>query len=72
MQKNDLIRKIRLTSNFMTSQPGKQTIAMHILFQYNSYNSSLYIRDHQTFAGLTSHHAHTIKNMHIPWEWDNA
>ena len=30
-QENDLIRKIRLTSEFMTSQPSKQTIAIHIL-----------------------------------------
>ena len=29
--KNGLIRKIRLTSKFMTSQPGQQTIAIHIL-----------------------------------------
>ena len=31
MQQNGLIRKIRLISNFMTSQPGKQTIVIHIL-----------------------------------------
>ena len=31
MWKNDLIRKIRLISKFMTSQPGKQAIAIHIL-----------------------------------------
>ena len=31
MCKNGLIRKIRLISKFMTSQPGKQTIAVHIL-----------------------------------------
>ena len=31
MQKSDLIIKIRLISKFMTSQPGKQTIAKHIL-----------------------------------------
>ena len=30
-KKNGLIRKIRLTSKFMTSQPGLQTIAIHIL-----------------------------------------
>ena len=29
--KNGLIRKIRLTSKFMMSQPGLQTIAIHIL-----------------------------------------
>ena len=28
---NGSIRKIRLTSKFMTSQPGLQTIAIHIL-----------------------------------------
>ena len=31
MYKNGLIRKIRLFSKFMTSQPGKQTIVIHIL-----------------------------------------
>ena len=30
-RKNDLIRKIRLTAKFMTSQPGEQAIATHIL-----------------------------------------
>ena len=31
-RKNGLIRKTWLTSKFMTSQPGSQTIAIHILF----------------------------------------
>ena len=31
MQKNDLFQEMRLISNFMTSQPGKQTIAIHIM-----------------------------------------
>ena len=31
VEKNGLIRKTRLTSKFMTSQPGLQTIAIHIL-----------------------------------------
>ena len=30
-RKNGLIRKIRLTAKFMMSQPGLQTIAIHIL-----------------------------------------
>ena len=30
-RKNGLIRKLRLISKFMTSQPGLQTIAIHIL-----------------------------------------
>ena len=31
MYQNGLLKKLRLVSNFMTSQPGKQTIAIHIL-----------------------------------------
>ena len=31
MKKNDFIRKIRLTSKFMTSQPRRQTVAINIL-----------------------------------------
>ena len=31
MYKNGLIRKIRLILKFMTSQPGQQTIAIHML-----------------------------------------
>ena len=31
MWKNSLIRKVRLILKFMTSQTGKQTIAIHIL-----------------------------------------
>ena len=31
MYKNGLIRKTRLISEFLTSQPGKQTIAIHII-----------------------------------------
>ena len=31
MQQNELIKKVRLISNFMTSKPGKQTIVMHKL-----------------------------------------
>ena len=30
-RENDLIRKVRLTSKFMASQPGLQTIAIHML-----------------------------------------
>ena len=31
MYQNSLIRKVRLTLKFMTSQPGLKTIAVHIL-----------------------------------------
>ena len=30
-RENDLIRKIRLSKKFMTSQPSQQTIVIHIL-----------------------------------------
>ena len=33
--KTDLIRKIRLISKFMTSQPGYQTITINILFNFS-------------------------------------
>ena len=31
MKKSGLIRKTRLISEYMTSQPGKQTVAIHLL-----------------------------------------
>ena len=31
MYQNRLIKKIRLISNYLTSQPGQQTIVMHVL-----------------------------------------
>ena len=31
MKKNGMIRKMRLISKFMTSQPGRQTIAINVL-----------------------------------------
>ena len=34
MWENGLIRKLRLVLKFMTSQPGKQTIAIHIITQH--------------------------------------
>ena len=44
LEKNGLIRKIRLTSKIMTSQPGLQTIAIHILpniWQNNDYQITI-------------------------------
>ena len=40
MQQNGLIRKIRLVSNFITSQLAKQTIAIHILSNISRSNSN--------------------------------
>ena len=39
MQKNSMIRKIRLISTFIMWQPGKQTIAIHILKSDNEIGS---------------------------------
>ena len=48
IEKNDLIRNIRLISKFMTSQPGHQRISKHILLNISR------IKDNQTmkFAQL--------------------
>ena len=35
MSKNGLIRKIKLISKFMTSQPGQQTVAINILINFS-------------------------------------
>ena len=35
MSKNGLIRKIKLISKFMTSQPGQQTIEINILINFS-------------------------------------
>ena len=40
MQKNDLIRKIRLISKFLKSEPGKQTIVIHILSNISKSKSN--------------------------------
>ena len=40
MQKNGLIRKIKLISKFMTSQPGKEAIAIYILVNVSKNKSN--------------------------------
>ena len=40
MQKNGLIKKMRLTSNFVRSEPRKQTIIIHILSNISRNNDS--------------------------------
>ena len=39
-RKNGLIRKIRLISKFMTSQPGQQTIIIHILLNISRFKDN--------------------------------
>ena len=43
MFKNSFVRKVRLISKFMTSQPGKQTIALHTLpnISRRKYNQTM-------------------------------
>ena len=41
MQENGLIRKIELISKSMTSQPGKQTIAIHVLTNVSSKDNQV-------------------------------
>ena len=40
MYENDLIKKIRSISNFMTSQPGYQTLVIHILPNISKSNGN--------------------------------
>ena len=44
MQKNSLIRKIWLFSKFITSQPEKQTFAIHILPNISRYKDNQTIK----------------------------
>ena len=44
MYKNSLIRKIRLISKFMTSQPDYQTVTLHILLNMSQSKGSQKIK----------------------------
>ena len=44
MYENGLIRKTRLISKFMTSQPGSETIAIHILHNISRIKSNQTIK----------------------------
>ena len=59
MQKSDLIRKIRLILKFMTSQPGKQTIAMYISPNISRSKSNQAIK----FSQLTEYNMGNIKSQ---------
>ena len=54
MQKNDLIKKITLISKFMTSQPGEQTNAIHILTNISRSKGSQAIKFGQLIEYYTS------------------
>ena len=56
MQKNGSMRKIRLAAKFMTSQPGKQTIAIHILLNISRRNGNQKMK----FGQLTEYNMRSI------------
>ena len=79
MWKNVLIIKIRLISKFMTSQPGKQTNAIHIL-SYNSRSKDNQNITRETFF-LKNHTQnvveklvpdHFLKNQNWAYLWINS
>ena len=53
MQQNGLIIKIKLISNFMTSQPGQQTILIHILCNILRSKSNQTMKFGQLIEGNT-------------------
>ena len=55
-RKNGLIRKMRLISKFMTSQPGSQTIAIHILPNISQSKGNQTMK----FGQLTEHNKRNI------------
>ena len=79
MWKNVFIIKIRLISKFMTSQPGKQTNAIHIL-SYNSRSKDNQNITRETFF-LKNHTQnvveklvpdHFLKNQNWAYLWINS
>ena len=56
--KNDLIRKIRLISKFITSQPGLKTIAIHIL----AYISRSKVNQRMKFGQLIEYNMRNISH----------
>ena len=56
MSKNNLIRKIRLISKFMTPQPGQKTIEIHILTNISRSKDSQTIE----FGQLIEHNMRNI------------
>ena len=67
MQKNNFIRKIRLISRLITSQPGKQTIAIHILPDISRSRGNQTMK----FGQLIEYNMRNIflKKSCIKWVW---
>ena len=56
-RENGLIRMVRLTSKFMTSQPGLQTIAIHILLNISQSKGN----QKMTFGQLIEYNKRNIR-----------
>ena len=79
---NGLIRKIRLTSKFMTSQPGQQTIAKHILVtilrkairQWNwvNCNRNIFLKNHTQNVVKILFSDPFLKNQNWAYLWINS
>ena len=63
--KNGLIRKIRLTSKFMMSQPGLQTIAIHILPNISQSKGNQAMK----FGQLIEYNKRNIFLQKLCWKW---
>ena len=67
-RKNGLIRKIRLTSKFMMSQPGLQTLAVYIILNVSQYKYSKAIK----FGQLIEYNKKNIflQKLYGKWGWE--
>ena len=64
-RKNDLIRKTRLISRFMTSQPGLQAIAIHVLPNISRNKDNLTIK----FSQLIEYNKRNILLQNLSRKW---
>ena len=65
MRRNSLIRKIRLISKSMASQPGEQAIAVHILLNISKSKGNQamkfgQLREHNTRSIFLEKHTHNV------------
>ena len=64
-RKNSLFRKVRLTSKFMTSQPGLQTIPIHILPNISQSKTNQIMK----FGQLIEHNTRNIFLQKLCGTW---
>ena len=64
-RENGLIRRIRLTSKLMASQPGLQAIMIHILFSISQSKSNQIMK----FGQLIEYNKRNIFLQKVCWKW---